>query len=175
MFMVFSDVLSASLRLVAPARAGFLSEWGKLNLDSRGTAAGEGKILLAPSERGLPGALREAVGANRKVSGTPWALRGPQPDGRSTGVNWLIDNEVAMTPKKNVAIDADVFDRISEEARKQGVSPDDVANEAAKRYLALLRLGSLQRYGQRQAEGLGLTENDVLRLVEETRAESRSR
>ena len=79
-----------------------------------------------------------------------------------------------MTPK-NVALDAALFEQISEEAQKQGVSPDDVANEAAKRYLALRRLNSLQQFGQRKAEELGITEEDVPRLVQEHRAESRGR
>lgn len=80
-----------------------------------------------------------------------------------------------MTPKKNVAIEPELFERISEEAQKQGVSPDELANEAAKRYLALRRLNSLQQYGQRKAEELGITETDVPRLIEEHRAEQRSR
>ena len=66
-----------------------------------------------------------------------------------------------MTPQKNIALEPELFNRVSEEARKDGVAPDDLANEAMKRFLALRRLDSLQRYGKRRADELGLTEADI--------------
>ena len=77
-----------------------------------------------------------------------------------------------MTPK-NVAIEPELFARISEEAAAEGTTADQIANEATKRYLALRRLDRLQRYGQKRAEELGITEDDVLRLIAESRAERR--
>ena len=78
-----------------------------------------------------------------------------------------------MTPQKNVALEPDVFARVAEEAEKEGCTPDELANDAAKRFVALRRLQDLQRYGSHRAAQLGLTENDVLRLVAEARAERR--
>ena len=77
-----------------------------------------------------------------------------------------------MTPK-NVAIEPELFARITEEAAAEGTTADQIANEATKRYLALRRLDRLQRYGQKRAEELGITEDDVPRLITESRAERR--
>jgi hypothetical protein len=77
-----------------------------------------------------------------------------------------------MTPK-NVAIEPELFARISEEAAAEGTTADQIANEATKRYLALRRLDRLQRYGQKRAEELGITEDDDPRLIAESRAERR--
>ena len=77
-----------------------------------------------------------------------------------------------MTPK-NVAIEPELFARITEEAAAEGTTADQIANEATKRYLALRRLDRLQRYGQKRAEELGITEDDVPRLIGESRAERR--
>jgi hypothetical protein len=41
-----------------------------------------------------------------------------------------------MTPK-NVAIEPELFARITEEAAAEGTTADQIANEATKRYLAL--------------------------------------
>lgn len=78
-----------------------------------------------------------------------------------------------MTAQKNVALEPDLFARITEEAAAQGTTADEIANEATKRYLALRRLQKLQQYGQRRAEELGITEEDVPRLIAESRTEQR--
>jgi len=81
-----------------------------------------------------------------------------------------------MAPQKNVAIEPELlFERISEEAKAEGKTPDEIANEATRRYLALRRLQKLQQYGQRRAEELGITEEDVPRLIAESRIEQRGR
>ena len=77
-----------------------------------------------------------------------------------------------MTPK-NVAIEPELFARITEEAAAEGSTADQIANEATKRYLALRRLDRLHSYGQKRAEELGITEDDVPRLIAESRAERR--
>ena len=77
-----------------------------------------------------------------------------------------------MTPK-NIAIEPELFARVTEEAAAEGTTADQIANEATKRHLALRRLDRLQRYGQKRAEELGITEDDVPRLIAESRAERR--
>lgn len=76
-----------------------------------------------------------------------------------------------MTPKKNIALEPDLFARITKEAAAEGKTVDEFANEATKRYVALRTLEKLRRYGQRRAEELGITEEDMRRLVAESRAE----
>lgn len=80
-----------------------------------------------------------------------------------------------MAPTKNVAIEPELFERISEEAAAGGKTADELANEAAKRFMALRRLEKLQRYGQQRAAELGITEQDIPRLIAESRAEQRGR
>ena len=78
-----------------------------------------------------------------------------------------------MAPQKNVTIEPGLFTRVEEEAQKQGRTPDDIANEATRRFLALRRLQDLQQYGEGRARELGLSEDDIPRLVAEARAEWR--
>ena len=78
-----------------------------------------------------------------------------------------------MAPQKNVALEPEVFARVSAEAQKEGRTPDELANEATKRFLAVRRLQDLQQYGRQRAADLGLTESDVPRLINESRAEQR--
>ena len=68
-----------------------------------------------------------------------------------------------MAPTKNVAIDPELFERISEEAAAEGKTADELVNQAAKRYMALRRLDKLQRYDLQRAEDLGITEEDIAR------------
>jgi hypothetical protein len=77
-----------------------------------------------------------------------------------------------MTPK-NIAIEPELFARVTEEAAAEGTTADEIANEAMKRYLAVRRVDRLQRYGYKRAEELGITEDDVPRLIAESRAERR--
>ena len=78
-----------------------------------------------------------------------------------------------MAPQKNIAIEPGLLIRVEEEAQKQGRTPDDIANEATRRFLALRRLQDLQQYGEQRAGELGLSEDDVPHLVTESRAEWR--
>jgi hypothetical protein len=61
-----------------------------------------------------------------------------------------------MVPPKNVALEPDVFARVAAEAQKEGKTLQD-----------------LQQYGRQRASDLGLTEDDVPRLIAESRAERR--
>ena len=74
---------------------------------------------------------------------------------------------------KNVTISPELFARVTEEAAAEGTTADEIANEAMKRYLAVRRVDRLQRYGHKRAEELGITEDDVPRLIAESRAERR--
>jgi hypothetical protein len=76
-----------------------------------------------------------------------------------------------MTPQKNVALEPDVSARVAAEAEEQGRTPDALTNEATKRFLALRRVQDLQKYGRERAAELGLAEDDVPRLIAESRAE----
>lgn len=78
-----------------------------------------------------------------------------------------------MVPQKNVALEPEVFARVSAEAQKEGKTPDELANEATKRFLASRQLQDLQQYGRQRASDMGLTEDDVPRLIAESRAERR--
>jgi hypothetical protein len=74
---------------------------------------------------------------------------------------------------KNVSISPKLFARVTEEAAAEGTTADEIVNEAMKRYLAVRRVDRLQRYGHKRAEELGTTEDDVPRLIAESRAERR--
>ena len=78
-----------------------------------------------------------------------------------------------MVPQKNVALEPEVFARVAAEAQKEGRTPDELANEAAKRFLTSRRLQDLLQYGRQRAADMGLTEDDVARLISESRAERR--
>jgi hypothetical protein len=78
-----------------------------------------------------------------------------------------------MEARKNIAIEPELFARIAEEATAEARTTDDIANEAAKRCLALRRLDRLQRDGQKRAEELGIIEKDIPRLIAESRTSSR--
>ncbi len=80
-----------------------------------------------------------------------------------------------MAPQKNITLEPEVFARITDEAAVEGRTTDEIANEATTRYLALRRLDRLQRYGRRRAEELGITEDDIPRLIAESRAKNRDR
>jgi hypothetical protein len=77
-----------------------------------------------------------------------------------------------VDPQKR-RLEAETFARVAAEAQKEGKTPDEVANEAAKRFLASGRLQDLQQYGRQRAADLGLTAGDVSRLMAESRTERR--
>ncbi|MPZ98352.1 MAG: hypothetical protein GEU80_03270 [Dehalococcoidia bacterium] len=71
------------------------------------------------------------------------------------------------------AVVAEEFDRI---ALEEGVSVGELLPEMLKAYrvkVAQQRLRRLQQYGARRARELGITEEDVPRLIEEYRREQR--
>jgi len=77
-----------------------------------------------------------------------------------------------MTPKKNVAIEPELFDRIAEEAAAEGKTADDFANEAARRYMARRWLDRTRR--EAEVRRGNMTDDQVETVVEKSVQESRS-
>ncbi len=79
-----------------------------------------------------------------------------------------------MATRNNLRIPDDLLNAANEAAAADGRSTDDLAAEALRRYLAHRKLEDLGEYGRGQAERLGYTEADVLRLIDESRREHRA-
>lgn len=77
-----------------------------------------------------------------------------------------------MTPKKNVAIEPELFDRIVEEAAGEGKTADDLANEAARRYMARRWFDRTRR--EAEARRGNMTDDQVETVVEKAVQESRT-
>jgi hypothetical protein len=82
-----------------------------------------------------------------------------------------------MTPKKNVAIEPELFDRIAEEAAAEGKTADDLANEAARRYMARRWLDRTRREAEVRRGNMTDDEVETVvdKVVQESRAEQRPR
>ena len=80
-------------------------------------------------------------------------------------------------PEKNVHLNLphDLVAEMEAIAAAEGRSPDDLYQDAAKRFLADRKLAELAEYGQAQAKRLGYQEGDVMRLIKESRREQRER
>jgi hypothetical protein len=87
----------------------------------------------------------------------------------------IILREATMTAEKNIALADDLLERVREQARVEGISEDELMNEAALTLLdSRQRVSNLRSFVARnsaRAQALGLAESDVLRLIAETRAE----
>ena len=60
-------------------------------------------------------------------------------------------------------------------ARADGITAEELAADALRRYLAHRKLEELGQYGREQSGRLGYTEDDVSRLIAESRNETRGR
>lgn len=80
-----------------------------------------------------------------------------------------------MSAEKNIALADDLLERVREQARAEGISEDELMNEAALTLLdsrqTVSNLRSFVARNRARAEELGLGESDVPRLIAETRAE----
>jgi len=76
---------------------------------------------------------------------------------------------------KNVALPEDLLAAVAEMARAAGKTPEEVIEEATRRYLAHERVDRLVRRNEQRARELGITEADVPRIVEEFRRGHRGR
>jgi len=78
-----------------------------------------------------------------------------------------------MRADRKVKLSSEVWSRMSQTARAEGKSVDDLLEEAALRLLQLRDLRSFVAENRELAGQRGLTEADVPRLISETR-EARS-
>ena len=76
-----------------------------------------------------------------------------------------------MRANRDIKLPQEIWARISEAARAEGRSVDDLLEEAALRLLQLRDLRSFVAENRDLAEQRGLTEADLRRLVGESRAE----
>jgi hypothetical protein len=85
--------------------------------------------------------------------------------------------EDVMQPEKNVHLNLppDLAAEMEAIAAAEGKTPDELYQDAAKRFLACRKLSELAEYGQAQAKRLGYQESDVMRLIKESRQEQRER
>jgi hypothetical protein len=74
-----------------------------------------------------------------------------------------------MRATRNIKLPSEIWARISQTARAEGKSVDDLLEEAALRLLQLRELRSFVAENRKLAEQRGLTEADVPRLISETR------
>jgi hypothetical protein len=87
-----------------------------------------------------------------------------------------------MTPK-NIALEPELLAQVGKLAQEEGKTADELANELLGPLLEIRtqaeardrRWQKLLDYGRGQAEKLGITENDVDRLIHEWRSEQRGR
>jgi predicted transcriptional regulator len=79
-----------------------------------------------------------------------------------------------MTDAKQLLSD-DLVRQIEETARAQNRRPAEVLEEAVKQYLEKQSWVEFVKRNEERARQMGITENDVPRLVEEVRRENRGR
>jgi predicted transcriptional regulator len=65
--------------------------------------------------------------------------------------------------------------RVEDFAQEQNRQPSDVMEEAVNRYLASERLGGFAEKMERRARDLGISDEDIPRLIQEVRRENESR
>ena len=75
----------------------------------------------------------------------------------------------------NLHIPEDLLLAASAAAQADGKTTDELATDALRRYLDHRKLEELGKYGREQAQKLGYTEDDVHRLIAESRREQRGR
>ena len=67
----------------------------------------------------------------------------------------------------------DMADRVEEIMKQEGRTRSELLREALRRYMLAREWRGLARFGQRRAEELGITPDDVERLIDESRSEQR--
>jgi len=88
-----------------------------------------------------------------------------------------------MAPQKNIALEPDILEQVGKLAQEEGKTVDELANELLGPLLDIRRQAEardrgwrdLLDYGKRQAEKLGIKEDDVDRLIHEWRREQSGR
>jgi CopG family transcriptional regulator/antitoxin EndoAI len=78
-----------------------------------------------------------------------------------------------------ISVFPDFLKKVDEVAKEESRTRSELFREVMRRYIAAKELQRLQKYGEKQAEKLGIREDEVQNLVDEyrakpSRAESRS-
>lgn len=74
------------------------------------------------------------------------------------------------TARNNFEFPPDLLDLIEKTASAEGRRPEQVVQDAMGLYVSTDRWQRVLAYGKRQAQALGYTEDDVERLIEESRS-----
>lgn len=71
----------------------------------------------------------------------------------------------------SIPLSPELVDLIKKTAKAEGRKPEEIIEDALSSYIAGHRWQQVLTYGKRQAKDLGYTEDDVERLIYESRAE----
>lgn len=74
-----------------------------------------------------------------------------------------------MSQARQLTLPDELVEVIVRTARAQGRAPEELVEDAVKRYISDNRWERLLSYGKRQAERLGYSEDDVERVITESR------
>ena len=78
---------------------------------------------------------------------------------------------MATGPKENLSLPDELRTEIEKVARAQERTVNEVLAEAVDRYIREKQWQDLKSYGRQKARERGIKENDVLRLIAESRRE----
>ena len=73
-----------------------------------------------------------------------------------------------------ISLPVELADRVAEVSKQQGLSRSEFLREAVDRYVLEYEWRQLVKYGERRAREKGIRPEDVIKLVEEYRAEFNS-
>jgi predicted transcriptional regulator len=82
-------------------------------------------------------------------------------------------SEATMTT--NPLLSDELLHQVEETARIQNRQPAEVVSEAVSKYLKAQRWASFVERNERRAKELGIAEDEIPRLIAETRAENKQR
>ena len=80
-----------------------------------------------------------------------------------------------MEPEKNVRLSEGLLAKVVNAAQAENRTPDELREDAAELYLKNRRWQKLLGFGEQKARDLGLTAEDVPRLIAEARHEQKER
>ena len=69
-----------------------------------------------------------------------------------------------------ISVFPDFLKKVDEVAKEESRTRSELFREVMRRYIAARELQRLQKYGEKQAEKLGIREDEVQNLVDEYRA-----
>ena len=98
-----------------------------------------------------------------------------EPRGRYRKASWMKRKAKVMEPEKNVRLSEGLFVQVANAAREENRTPDELLEAAAELYLKNRRWQKLLEFGEQNARDLGLTAEDLPRLIAEARCEQKER